>query len=45
MMYDSDKIWQDTFAQDIGEFDHPISIIKNIAGNHLISTKVLDDLF
>lgn len=45
MMYDNNQIFQDTLGQIPGTFDQPVSIVKNISGNHEISTKVFENLY
>lgn len=45
LMYDDNQIFQDVYGQKIGEYDHQISIVKNISGNHEISTKVFEMIY
>jgi len=45
LMYDENQIFQDTLGQLNGNFNSPVSIAKNISGNHDASTKVFNQLF
>ena len=44
-MFDDNQIFQDTLGQIPGSFNQPVSIVKNISGNHEISTKVFEILY